>query len=77
MDDNNLNNANSKATLEFNMDDHYSMMDLKRCVKSMDLALALFDILGIVNHSMENEADAEKIRDVFEKYNINLDEIIE
>lgn len=76
MDDNNLNNANSKATLEFNMDDHSSMMDLKRCVKSMDLALALFDILGIAS-SMDNEADADKIRDVFEKYNINLYEIIE
>ena len=79
-----------KARLKFNLpDDH---LEFERAIKSLDMACALFDILQLRKvmesrfESIDNthndvfdgiDAMAGGIGKVFEKYNINIDKLIE
>ena len=80
-----------KAILEFDLNDPDDRMAHLRCIKATDMALALFDILvklkDITEFSIESlEADSDKwdgaevvytlIQQIAEKYNINIDELI-
>lgn len=84
----------SKALLEFNLEDIDDQLAFKRATKSLDLTLALWDILQLrkkleyhieVNID-ENDPDAkwdtrdyilEEIGAIFEKYNIDIEELIQ
>jgi hypothetical protein len=69
-----------KAILEFNLPEND--LEYNRCNKSLDMALALFDIGQLrFNLEMENKLNIKEmtkgINDIYSKYNINLDELIE
>jgi hypothetical protein len=69
-----------KAKLKFNLPE--DNLEFNRCNKSLDMALALFDISQLrFNLEMENKLNIKEmtkgINDIFSKYNINLDELIE
>ena len=84
----------SKALLEFNLEDIDDQLAFKRATKSLDLTLALWDILQLrkkleyhieVNVD-ENDPDAkwdtrdyilDEIGAIFEKYNIDIEELIQ
>ena len=69
-----------KAKLIFNLPE--DEMELNRCNKSLDMALALFHISQL-HFNLENEKrlTVKKmtigINDIFSEYKINLDELIE
>tara|TARA_R110000822_G_scaffold454_5_gene2193 strand:+ start:953 stop:1162 length:210 start_codon:yes stop_codon:yes gene_type:complete len=67
-----------KATVEFDLEDLDDVMAHLRCVKSMDMALALFRIQGIIKDKWEFNAVEiqQKINGVFEEYDINLEDLI-
>jgi hypothetical protein len=69
-----------KAKLIFNLPE--DNLEFNRCNKSLDMALALFDIGQLrFNLEMENKLNIKEmtigINDIYSKYNINLDELIE
>jgi hypothetical protein len=79
-----------KATLEFNLPD--DQMEFNRVNQSLDMACALFDILQLrkeLERKYEsiayNSADifdgiqfmAERIGEILEEHNINIDKLIE
>jgi hypothetical protein len=69
-----------KAKLIFNLPE--DDLEYNRCNKSLDMALALFDIGQLrFNLEMENKLNIKEmtigINDIYSKYNINLDELIE
>lgn len=77
-----------KATLEFNLPE--DQMEFNRVNQSLDMACALFDILQL-RRSLESrfednthndvfdgiDAYANRISDILDKYNINIDKLIE
>ena len=67
-----------KAKLEFDLEDLDDVMAHLRCVKSLDMALALFKIQGIIGDKWEFSAVEiqQQIRDTFEEYDINLEDLI-
>lgn len=77
-----------KAELKFNLDDRDDKMAHMRCVKSSDMAIAIWNIKGKVGkmddyfESMGDISEEEKIshfkETIFEMLSdINLDELIE
>lgn len=79
-----------KAILEFNVDDPCDEKAHMRCVKSLHMALALYGIKevmrglwGSFEEESKNPADVklelfyQKFADVFERYNIDVNELIE
>jgi len=67
-----------KAKLEFDLEDLDDVMSHLRCVKSLDMALALCKIKDVLNDKWEFNAVEiqQKIRDVFEEYDINLEDLV-
>ena len=76
-----------KATIEFNLDNPEDVSAHKRCVKALDMALALNDILNMFRNKLKygelsgDEYDTvEKIRDeireILDSNNISMDELI-
>ena len=67
-----------KAKLEFDLEDLDDVMAHLRCIKSEDMALALFKIKGIILNKWEFNAMEiqQKINEVFEEYDINLEDLI-
>lgn len=67
-----------KAKLEFNLEDLDDVMAHLRCVKSLDMALTLFKIQGIIRDKWEFNAVEiqQKINEAFEEYDINLEDLI-
>lgn len=67
-----------KAKLEFNLEDLDDVMAHLRCVKSLDMALTLFKIQGIIRDKWEfNAVEIQKqINEAFEEYDINLEDLI-
>jgi hypothetical protein len=62
------------ATIRFNLNNPEDKMAHMRCIKSMDLALALFKIQEM---AMEYEyINIVQLNDIFEQHNITLNEII-
>ncbi len=49
-----------KAKLEFDLDDHYDKISHLRCVKSLDMAIALWDIEQLV---LEREDEEDETLD--------------
>ena len=58
-----------KAVLEFDMKDSEDNIEFNRCVKSLDMALALWDIF--------KEVKDDKIENIFIKHDINIDELLQ
>ena len=67
-----------KAKLEFDLEDLDDVMAHLRCVKSLDMALALFKIQGIIRDKWQFNADeiGKKINEAFEEYDINLEDLV-
>jgi cell fate (sporulation/competence/biofilm development) regulator YmcA (YheA/YmcA/DUF963 family) len=79
----------AKATLEYDLSDPDDVMEHKRAVKSLDMALALWDIVHNTKKGLEwsmegkeiDKYDAlelvyEKIHEILNDHNINTDELI-
>ena len=81
----------AKATLTYNILDPDDNQDFKRAVKSLDMALALWDILQLkkkLEYKFEDqdntnndvfdglEAMAEGIRDILDQHGIIIDELL-
>ena len=62
-----------KATLEFNLADPADKMAHFRCVKSLDMALAIWDLLTKDVYADENT----KLIEILEKYSIDINELVE
>ena len=82
----------SKAVISFNLRDLDEEQDFKRYVKSKDMAMAIFDILNVrkdlerrfesqslINVDVFDGIDdfASEIGKILDKYNINIDELID
>lgn len=78
----------AKATLEFDLNDSDDVMAHFRAVKSLDMALALWDIVHNTKKGLEwslegKEIDKydtlelvyEKIHEILDNHNINTDEL--
>jgi hypothetical protein len=79
----------AKAKIEYDLNDLDDIMAHKRAIKSLDLSLALWDITHNTKKSLEwsmegkemDKYDAlemvyEKIYEILDNHNINLDELI-
>lgn len=79
----------AKATLEYDLSDPDDVMEHKRAVKSLDMALALWDIVHNTKKGLEwsmegkeiDKYDAlelvyEKIHEILDNHNIVTDELI-
>ena len=80
----------AKAILEYNLNDPDDVMAHKRAIKSLDMALVLWEIIHNTKKSLEwsmeekemDKYDAlemvyEKVHETLSNYNIDLDELIE
>jgi len=80
----------AKATLEYNLSDPEDVMAHKRAIKSLDMALALWDIVHNTKKGLEwsmedkeiDKYDAlelvyEKIHEILNDHNIITDELID
>lgn len=74
-----------EATLRFNLDDPDDNMAHQRCVKALDMALALWDFSGKLRAIVDTSEDGKWIdedvvwgawNEIMERYNINLNQII-
>ena len=79
----------AKATLEYNLSDPDDIMAHKRAIKSLDMAIALWDIVHNTKKGLEwsmegkdmDKYDAlelvfERIHEILDEHNINTDELI-
>ena len=79
----------AKATLKYDLSDPDDVMEHKRAVKSLDMALALWEIVHNTKKGLEwsmegkeiDKYDAlelvyEKIHEIINDHNINTDELI-
>jgi hypothetical protein len=80
----------AKATLEYDLSDPDDVMEHKRAVKSLDMAMALWDIVHNTKKGLEwsmegkeiDKYDAlelvfEKIHEILNDHNIRTDELID
>jgi hypothetical protein len=80
----------AKATLEFDLNEHDDVLAHKRAVKSLDLALTIWDIVHNSKKSLEwsmegkemDKYDAlemvyDKIYEILQEHNIDVDELID
>jgi len=67
-----------EAILKFNLDEPDDRMAHFRCVKATDMAIVLFEIQHNLRRKCEDSTDKifEKINELIEDHNINLDELI-
>lgn len=67
-----------KAILEFDLENHKDQLAHNRCIKSLNLSLALWDINQLNHEGYIHATDlTNRINEIFDKYNIKLDELIE
>ena len=77
-----------KAILEFDLEDNEDVRAHLRCVKSLDLSLVVWELMtnskkSILSQSQSEdfmegvEAVFEKVHELLEKYNINIEEIVD
>ena len=79
----------AKATLEYDLSDPDDVMEHKRAIKSLDMAMALWDIVHNTKKGLEwsmedkeiDKYDAlelvyKKIHEILDDHNINTDELI-
>ena len=71
----------AKATLEFDLNDPDDKMAHLRCVKSTDMAIALFEIEMNLKKKMERELEAKEMRgetvDPYDSIQMIMDYIFE
>jgi hypothetical protein len=80
----------AKAILEYNLNDPDDVMAHKRAIKSLDMALVLWEIIHNTKKSLEWSMEGkdmdkydvlemvyEKVHETLSNYNIDLDELIE
>lgn len=74
-----------KAILKFDLTDIDQQDSHFRCIKSLDMALALFEIIEKINCTLDTSEDGQTIngvklqqdiQDIFAEYDINLDKLI-
>lgn len=74
-----------KATLSFNLDDSDQAMEHFRCIKSLDMALFIWDFAAILRNLTDTSEDGKHIDEalIWEKweqtmnaYDINLDRLV-
>jgi hypothetical protein len=75
-----------KATLTFNLDDSDDAMAHLRCVKSLDMALALWEVSGKIREIVDTSEDGKYIdadliwnawNEAMEQYDINLHKLVQ
>jgi hypothetical protein len=79
-----------KAKLKFDLDNFEDRMAFKRCVKSEDMALVLWEILHNSRKTIENfehteedgyydgiDAVYKRLWELMEEHNLNIDNLIE
>ena len=74
-----------KAILKFDLTDIDEQQAHLRCIKSLDMALALFEIIEKINYTLDTSEDGQSIngvklqqsiQDIFAENDINLDKLI-
>lgn len=69
-----------KAKLIFNLDEEEDSMAHLRCVQSLNMALALWDfsdrLRSIEKYGSGEEDISKEFYDILERYNINLEKLI-
>jgi hypothetical protein len=71
-----------KAILEFDLNDQEQYTEHIRCVKSLDMACALFEIQVNLKKSCINNGEEdinsvfERLNDILEEYDLNTDALI-
>ena len=65
-----------KAVLEFELDNPDDKMAHLRCVKSLDMALFIWDVRELLNKELKPNELNRKLSDLFEHYNIVIYELI-
>jgi len=69
-----------KAVLEFNLDEFDDKLAHNRCVKSLDMALMLFDLNKLIFEYKQKEITLKqfesRVKELYDIYYINLDELI-
>ena len=69
-----------KAIIEFNLDDHEDRMAHFRCVKALDMALAIWTFSGRLRRLVDDEkgVDAfwEEWEDTLGEYGIKMDDLL-
>ena len=81
-----------KAQLQFDLDNPDDVISHKRCIKALDMACILFEIQHNLKKKLTHKFESqptrytvfdgvdetfELINNLFEEYNVNLEEIIE
>jgi hypothetical protein len=66
-----------KATLEFNLDDFDDKMAHLRCVKSLDLALTIWQIKREIRDKLKYNDNSEQQNEVYESINQMINERLE
>ena len=64
-----------KATLEFDLNDPDDRMEHFRCVKSLDMALALFEILHNTKKGIGYQIEGKNVTDPYEALEMVMDKI--
>jgi len=65
-----------KAVLEFELDNPDDKMAHLRCVKSLDMALFIWDVSQLLHKELKPDELNRKLSDLFENYNIVINELI-
>ena len=69
-----------KAIIEFNLDDHEDRMAHFRCVKALDMALAIWTFSGRLRRLVDDEkgVDAfwEEWEETLQEYGIKMDDLL-
>ena len=63
----------AKAIIEFDLSDPDERMEHLRCIKSLDMALAIWKL---VSESDFTEKDNKKLFEILDRYGINIDELV-
>jgi hypothetical protein len=66
-----------KATLEFNLDDFDDKMAHLRCVKSLNLALTIWEIKREIRDKLKRQNNSELQNEIYESFNEMINERLE
>jgi hypothetical protein len=77
----------SKAVITWNLNDRDENQDFKRCIKSRDMAMLLWELKHNGYNECERKIDEsggddlyvifEHINNLFEEYNVDIDDLID
>lgn len=69
-------NRKMKAQLTFDLSDPDDIREHMRCIKSEDMAIALFDLRELFFASNDNKITGQQFVEILESRNIRIEEII-